>query len=79
MTDRSAPEAAGVSQARLPPKKRSPSAVVVSRGDSLWRISRNTYGSGELYPLLLRANRSQIQDPDLIYPGQSFVLPRRAR
>ena len=56
-----------------------PSAVVVSRGDSLWRISRATYGSGELYPLLLKANRGQIRDPDLIYPGQSFILPRRAR
>ena len=79
MTDRSAPEAGGPSQASLPSRKRSPSAVIVSRGDSLWRISRATYGSGELYPLVLRANRSQIRNPDLIYPGQSFVLPRRAR
>lgn len=79
MTDRSAPEAGGPSQASLPSRKRSTSAVIVSRGDSLWRISRATYGSGELYPLVLRANRSQIRNPDLIYPGQSFVLPRRAR
>lgn len=79
MADRSAPEAGGPSQASLPSRKRSPSAVIVSRGDSLWRISRATYGSGELYPLVLRANRSQIRNPDLIYPGQSFVLPRRAR
>ncbi len=77
--DRSAPEAGESSQVRLPSKKRPPSAVVVSRGDSLWRISRATYGSGELYPLLLKANRGQIRDPDLIYPGQSFILPRRAR
>ena len=79
MADRSAPEAGGPSQASLPSRKRSTSAVIVSRGDSLWRISRATYGSGELYPLVLRANRSQIRNPDLIYPGQSFVLPRRAR
>lgn len=79
MTDRSAPEAGKPSQASLPSRKRSTSAVIVSRGDSLWRISRATYGSGELYPLVLRANRSQIRNPDLIYPGQSFVLPRRAR
>jgi nucleoid-associated protein YgaU len=31
------------------------------------------------YTLLLKANRGQIRDPDLIYPGQSFILPRRAR
>ena len=79
VADRSAPEAGESSQVRLPSKKRPPSAVVVSRGDSLWRISRATYGSGELYPLLLKANRGQIRDPDLIYPGQSFILPRRAR
>lgn len=79
MASRSEPEAGGPSDVRFPSKKRAPSAVVVSPGDSLWRISRATYGSGELYPLVLRANRSQIRDPDLIYPGQSFVLPRRAR
>lgn len=79
VADRSAQEAGESSQVRLPSKKRPPSAVVVSRGDSLWRISRATYGSGELYLLLLKANRGQIRDPDLIYPGQSFVLPRRAR
>lgn len=79
MASRSVPEAGGPSDVRLPSKKRAPSAVVVSPGDSLWRISRATYGSGELYPLVLRANRSRIRDPDLIYPGQSFVLPRRAR
>ena len=26
-------------------------------------------------PLLLEANRDQIRDPDLIYPGQVFALP----
>jgi nucleoid-associated protein YgaU len=79
VANRSVPEAAGSAQTRLPSSKRSPAAVVVSRGDSLWRISRARYGSGELYPMLLNANRKQIRNPDLIYPGQSFVLPKRAR
>ncbi len=53
--------------------------VVVSRGDSLWRISRVTYGTGMRYAVVYRANHDQIQNPDRIYPGQIFVLPVKAR
>ena len=49
--------------------------TVVARGDNLWRISRVTYGRGVRYPIIFDANRDQIRDPDLIYPGQVFVLP----
>lgn len=49
----------------------------IERGDSLWRISRKTYGEGERYTLIYDANHDQIRDPDLIYPGQVFVLPNR--
>ena len=51
---------------------------VVSRGDSLWRISRVTYGVGEQYVVVYKANRDRIQNPNLIYPGQTFVLPMKA-
>jgi nucleoid-associated protein YgaU len=65
----------------------SPSAVVVpkiattvvSRGDSLWRISRVTYGAGMRYAIVYKANRDQIRNPNRIYPGQIFVLPMKAR
>jgi len=53
--------------------------TVVSRGDSLWRISRLTYGDGSRYALVWRANRDRIRDPDRIYPGQTFILPTKAR
>jgi nucleoid-associated protein YgaU len=61
----------------------SPSIVVVakvatttvSRGDSLWRLSRNTYGVGTRYSFIYKANREQIRNPNLIHPGQIFVLP----
>jgi nucleoid-associated protein YgaU len=49
---------------------------VVVRGDNLWRISRTTYGHGIRYTVIYSANRAQIRDPDLIYPGQIFVLPK---
>jgi nucleoid-associated protein YgaU len=65
----------------------SPSAVavpkiattVVSPGDSLWRISRVTYGAGMRYAVVYRANQNQIRNPDRIYPGQVFVLPMNTR
>ena len=63
----------------------SPSHVVIPkietatvvRGDSLWRISRHSYGSGDLYSRIFKANRGKIHDPNLIYPSQIFVLPPR--
>jgi nucleoid-associated protein YgaU len=50
---------------------------VVSRGDSLWRISRITYGDGTRYAVVYRANRDQIRDPNLIHPGQTLILPAK--
>jgi len=50
-------------------------AVVVQPGNSLWRLARRTYGEGTRYALIFEANKSQIRDPDLIYPGQVFALP----
>ncbi len=50
-------------------------SVVVQPGNSLWRIARSTYGQGVRYTQIYEANRSQIRDPDLIYPGQIFALP----
>jgi hypothetical protein len=50
-------------------------AIVVQAGNSLWRLARRTYGEGTRYALIFEANKSQIRDPDLIYPGQVFALP----
>ncbi len=50
--------------------------ATVTRGDSLWRISRKTYGAGVRYTDIHKANQQQIRDPDLIYPGQVFVIPK---
>ena len=67
----------------LPDSGSPPSAVVVpkittttvSRGDSLWRLSQNLYGAGTRYAVIYKANKGQIRNPNLIYPGQVFVLP----
>jgi nucleoid-associated protein YgaU len=49
--------------------------VVVQPGSNLWTIARRTYGQGVQYTTIYNANQDQIADPDLIYPGQVFVLP----
>ena len=49
--------------------------AIVSRGDSLWRISQRIYGRGYRYTVIYGANQTQIRNPNLIYPGQIFVLP----
>ncbi len=49
--------------------------AIVSRGDNLWRISQRIYGQGVRYTVIYGANQDQIRNPNLIYPGQVFVLP----
>lgn len=50
--------------------------VVVQPGNSLWRIARRIYGEGMAYTQIFEANRVQIRDPNLIYPGQAIMVPK---
>ncbi|MBI3505403.1 MAG: LysM peptidoglycan-binding domain-containing protein [Proteobacteria bacterium] len=50
--------------------------VVVQPGNSLWRIARRVYGEGLRFTTIYEANKGQIGDPDLIYPGQVFAVPK---
>lgn len=50
--------------------------VVVQPGNSLWRLARRVYGEGERFSLIYQANKDQIRDPDMIFPGQVFALPK---
>ncbi|MBO6757011.1 MAG: LysM peptidoglycan-binding domain-containing protein [Roseibium sp.] len=49
--------------------------VIIRKGDNLWRISRRLYGEGIRYTTIYQANKGQIRNPDLIYPGQVFLTP----
>lgn len=62
----------------VPLAELSEGSVVVQPGNSLWRIARNEYGRGIRYTIIYRANRDNIRNPDRIYPGQVFTLPRPA-
>lgn len=50
--------------------------ATVVPGSTLWAIASETYGDGVLYVRVFEANRDKIRNPDLIYPGQIFDLPR---
>ena len=52
-------------------------SVIVQPGNSLWRIARRTYGNGVLYTVIYEANKDRIDNPDLIYPGQIFQVPKK--
>jgi nucleoid-associated protein YgaU/gas vesicle protein len=49
--------------------------VIIRRGDNLWRLSRRVFGRGIRYTSIYDANRDQIRNPALIFPGQVFDLP----
>lgn len=49
--------------------------VVVENGASLWKIARRAYGTGLDYTAIYEANKAQIRDPNLIYPGQVLSIP----
>ena len=45
-------------------------------GDNLWNIARAHYGHGTHHTVIYGANKEQIRDPDLIYPGQVLSMPK---
>jgi nucleoid-associated protein YgaU len=48
----------------------------VVTGHTLWELSRNYYGDPTRYPVIYEANRAQIHNPNVIFPGQVFVVPK---
>lgn len=49
----------------------------VMKGDHLWGIASKAeiYDDPYMWPRIYRANRSQISDPDLIFPKQMLTVP----
>ena len=79
------PPAEEVSEETAPPPpveegetapKAAASKYKVVKGDSLWKIAgkRSIYANSFKWPLIYRANKAIIEDPDLIYPRQNFKI-----
>jgi hypothetical protein len=81
--DRLAADGKPSSRLEMPFERAAPQPVAsdkrrltVVHGDSLWNIARAHYGEGWRYTVIFEANKNQIRDPNLIYPGQLFSLPK---
>ena len=81
------PAAAAAAPASSPPPpvaKATPADIVVDSiqthhvesGNTLWGISQKFYGDGSRYQAIFAANSGQIRNPNLIYPGQLFFVPK---
>jgi nucleoid-associated protein YgaU len=49
--------------------------ITVKSGDSLSAIAKRELGDASQWRAIYEANRDQIKNPDLIYPGQVLTLP----
>src|ERR1035437_8276148 len=51
-------------------------SYTVVKGDCLWRIAKKPehYGNGFAWPVIYKANRDQIKNPNLIFPKQIFKI-----
>ena len=49
--------------------------LVVQKGDALWKIAYQRLGGGQKYFDIINLNKEKINNPDLIYPKQLFILP----
>jgi len=65
---------------KVVPKKlaEKPAVHKVKKGECLWYIAgySEVYGNPLKWPLIYKANKDKIKNPDLIYPGQVLVIPR---
>ena len=67
--------AAQPAESATPPPAPAPRTYSVEAGDSLWAIAERFYGNGSEWGRILEANRDQIENPDVIQPGQVLTIP----
>ncbi len=76
-----APATDAVATAEPTPAVTTPAAtpaaisITVQPGFTLWGIASKQFGDGVMYVQVFEANKDKIRDPNLIYPGQVFVIP----
>lgn len=87
MTVKAPPPAPAEATAEAPSATAAPAATpaaevdadeiyVIKSGDTLGKIAKEFYGKASAYMKIFEANRGVIENPDLIYPGQTIRIPR---
>jgi nucleoid-associated protein YgaU len=58
--------------------RQRPPSYAVQRGDNLWNIAAMDpiFSDPLLWPAIYMANKEQVSNPDMIFPGQNFKIPR---
>ena len=59
----------------IEPKPQAPKTHVVAAGESLSLIAKKYYNDPLKWDAIYQANKDKIADPDVIQPGQEFVIP----
>lgn len=62
-------------QGQTTPPAAGPSKYTVVKGDSLWKIAESTYGDGEKWTDISKAN--SLRNPDIIQVGKELELPAK--
>ena len=58
-----------------PPPAPEEETYTVAAGDSLSKIAKKVYGDANQWRRIFEANQDQIENPDLIHPGQVLRIP----
>jgi nucleoid-associated protein YgaU len=53
------------------------SRYTVKQGDTLSAIAKREYGDANAWRRIYDANRDQLDNPDLIHPGQELNIPKQ--
>ena len=69
------PQPAAPSPAAPAPQDAAANTYTVQSGDTLWKIAEHQYGDGNEYQKIFEANRTLLESPDHILPGQELTIP----
>ncbi|MFH0975376.1 MAG: LysM peptidoglycan-binding domain-containing protein [Spirochaetota bacterium] len=73
-----APEAKAIEPKTEAAKPKTGDVIIykVKYKDQLTEISKQQYGSFKEWKRIYEANKDKIKNPNLIYPGQEFIIPK---
>ena len=66
---------AEVKESRPTESKPEAKTYTVQKNDTLYNIAKKMLGDGARWKEIYNLNQDKISNPNLIYPGQVFVLP----